>query len=465
MKKTAARGARGTVHGDARGIVCGTDFSENARRASVVAAALAGRIKEPLHLVHAIDVPVTGASRDKLLKVLMASRRQDLKKEAHELRTAGVEVKEVIASGPPDEVLVDFVRNRRPRLLVVSSVGLRRPERWVLGSVSERAAERAMVPTLVVRNADPLLAWARGERALKVFVCFNCTQTSDSALRWVKNLREIGPCEVVIGHVNWPPEDWARLGARGPIWTEGNPPEVTAALERDLHSRAEDLLGNLPFRLRIEPNWGRPDLRLSELAREEQCDLIVVGSHQFRGFERLWHGSISRGLLHQAGISVAVVPLATGGDRELMMTPPVRRVLATTDFSGLGDAAIPHAYSILRAGGTVHLLHVAGPPASRQRPTRHSAPEPKDIEACAARLRKLIPAEAITHGIVTQVEVVQSHDVADGICHAAERHGVDVICLSTHGRSGFSKALLGSVAQRVMSRTRRPVLVIRDLRR
>lgn len=465
MKATATRKTRGFRTAFRTGILCGTDFSHEARHAVRAAGAIARRIDEPLMLVHAVEIPRLGASGE---KSLMASRRKELRQEAEEIRKSGAQVEESALAGRPDEVLVSLARAKRPRLLVVSSIGRRGAERWLLGSVSERTAERALTPTLVVRDARPLVAWAGGERPLKVFVCFNFTVTSEAALRWVKELQAIGPCDVVLGYVDWPAEQRTRLGGGGPLLPDDNPRDIQAVLERDVQVKADELLGKIPFRIRVDAYWGRPDARLAEMAKEEDADLVVVGSHQYQGFERLWHTSVSRGLLHQAAMSVALVPLAADKEREAGIAPPVRRVLVTTDFSELGNAAIPHAYSILRGGGTVHLVHVIaqlpelpGGRFARESSARSNTPEARHVRECAAQLRALIPAEAGLRGIITQIEVVRGRDVAETIYQSAERLGADVICLGTHGRSGLLKALIGSVAQKVMALSRRPLFVVR----
>jgi nucleotide-binding universal stress UspA family protein len=82
------------------------------------------------------------------------------------------------------------------------------------------------------------------------------------------------------------------------------------------------------------------------------------------------------------------------------------------------------------------------------------------VDSCLAQLRELITIEAVAAGIETKVDVIEHDDVAVAISQSAERFGVDVICLSTHGRSGLSKTLLGSVAQAVMQQSRRPILVV-----
>ena len=89
-----------------------------------------------------------------------------------------------------------------------------------------------------------------------------------------------------------------------------------------------------------------------------------------------------------------------------------------------------------------------------------TAASAKIANECTAKLRALVPPDAAAHGIGTLVKVVESRDVAEAICQAAERLGVDAICVGTHGRSGLSKAVLGSVAKAVLTHTRRPLFVV-----
>lgn len=148
--------------------------------------------------------------------------------------------------------------------------------------------------------------------------------------------------------------------------------------------------------------------------------------------------------------------------------PALRRVLAPTDLSELGKRAVPYAYAMLGDGGIVHLVHVIEPLAvpnplyAHYSPTRAPTPEERAAQEAALveALQQLVPPDARRRRIETHCEVVESADVPDAICELAQRHDVDVICLGTHGRSGFTRALLGSVAQRVMERTTRPMLLV-----
>lgn len=211
-------------------------------------------------------------------------------------------------------------------------------------------------------------------------------------------------------------------------------------------------------RIRVATAWGRPDPQLIEIARTEHTDLLVVGTNQRHGLERFWLGSVSRGVLHHAPMSVACVP-ATGADDSTAPGIPVfKRVLVPTDFSKLGNQAIPFAYSALHRGGTVCLFHVVEPMRSRAKAGKLERSQIKMIEK---QLRALVPAEAEAAWLTTKVEVVENRDPSTAICQAAERFGADLICLGSHGRSGLSKAILGSVAQDVMAHSQRPVLVVK----
>lgn len=453
-----------------RAILCGTDFSAAADVAVDVATDIARRFDAPLNLAHAVELPHALKSDARAARWLTAGRKRWLRATAEASRKRGVEVFESVTVGSADEVLVLQAAAAKARMIVLSSLGDRRPGKWLLGSVAERTAARAEVPTLVLRNADLLRVWLRGKKSLKIFVCFNFTASAETALRWTKALTTIGPCEVVLGYINRPVDDYLRVGAEGRIPFDTNPPEVLAILERDMKERARALLGALPTRYRVEAHPGATGERLVEMAQEEEADLIVVGSRQYDGFQRLWDTSVSRGLLSNSKTSVAIVPLASakGGPRKL---PTVRHVLVSTDLSEASNTAIPHAYSLVRGGGLVTLLHVVTPPpralhTNRPKPAHRRVTEgvdAKEAHAVAARMRALMPPDAARLGVHTQVEVVANHQVGLAIAQAAERLGVDVVCFASRGRSGLSKLLLGSVTQEVMARVRRPVFVVRPL--
>jgi uncharacterized hydantoinase/oxoprolinase family protein len=88
----------------------------------------------------------------------------------------------------------------------------------------------------------------------------------------------------------------------------------------------------------------------------------------------------------------------------------------------------------------------------------------EDFSTCLRKLKELIPVDAASRGIQTEVEVIEQRDVAKGICQAAERFGADAICLATHGRTGLASVVAGSVATSLLARAARPLFLVRVIK-
>lgn len=443
-------------------VVCGTDFSVHAAEAATVAAILTARLQGTLTLVHAyseasLELPTKGA-----FNALHQRWEARLAEEADRLRELGAVVKTRLLPGSPSAVLLNVASNSKARLMVVSSLGNFPPSRWLVGSVAERIAQSSPIPTLVVRGDKHFRAWAAGSRPLRVLVGYDFTATSDAALSWVAALHELGRCKVTVAYVASPLHETWRLGVGDCHSICGHTPDITKYLERDLKEQCRVILGKATVRTRVAEAWGPAGPQLVELAKAEGTDLIVVGPSQRRGLEKLWLGSVSRDILHHAPMSVACITMATEETRPGKAVPQVRRVLVATDFSKLGNRAIPYAYAALRRGGEVCLVHVVPPRSHLGAKSEHleNRRATRD-ERLSASLRNLIPSQAEALGLRSNVEIVEHPSPAIAIAQAAERFGANLICLSSRGRSGLAKAILGSVARAVMARSKRPVLVIR----
>jgi nucleotide-binding universal stress UspA family protein len=432
-------------------IVCGTDLSERSRPALAAAAAIARRVGEPLLLVHVVAAGelLEPDCRDRLA----GAAREALDREAE--RVAGSlagGVQRRVAVGHAVRELLAVAAAERASLVVVSSQGHASSPLYRIGGTSERIAIESPLPVLVVRDAAPFEAWARGERPLRVLAGLDFTSSSQSAVRWVTALRRAGPCDVVFAHLYDGVDVLRRYGRAGlPSLVEPDP-DAERLLERD----ARALVGAVPgegevaFRMRLA--LGRLADNLVALAEEERADLVVVGTHHRGGPARLW--SVSSGALHLARTSVATVPTSPGTLLGPEGLPEVKRVLVATDRSESSGWTVAFAYALVgRRGGDVHLMTVVSPSA-RQGPGAEAE--------LAASLRALAPPAAEREGITTHVEVARGAVVAE-ICAAAERLAVDAVCVGSRGESRL-EALLGSVAAAVLRECTRPVLVVRPPR-
>jgi nucleotide-binding universal stress UspA family protein len=216
-----------------------------------------------------------------------------------------------------------------------------------------------------------------------------------------------------------------------------------------------DQLGDDVSTVVVRPYFGDPAPCVVEIASELKAQLIAVGAHQRQGLSRLTGFSVSRELLHHSATNVVCVPVTAKFDPREAHLPEFRRVLVGTDFSALGDAAVPFACAACAVGGLVKIIHVAAP---RLRSLRKAGTGwNTDLRE---QLRGLIPYETGARCQPPQIEVLESRDVAAAICEEAERFGADLVCLASHGL-GASRALHGSVTKSVLKKIRRPLLVIR----
>jgi nucleotide-binding universal stress UspA family protein len=297
-------------------IVCGTDFSATATEAVDIAAAMARRLASRLVLVHADQFYRSLVADPTVIEAALSERRGDLNSEAKRLRDLGTQVEEKFLSGSAPYELATAATKSKVRLIVVGAIGHRLARRLLLGSVAERTAETSPVPTLVVRPKSTLPAWIDGKHVLKILVGYDFSAASDAALGWVNELGKIGKLEATVLYTNWPPDEARRLGYEGPLPSAANPEEIQKNLEGDLKKRIARFLSKQKVTAIVEPGWGTPEGYLFEMASRQKIDLIVVGTHQRRGFGRVLLGSVSRAVLHHAKVSVAVVPPVQTGTQK-----------------------------------------------------------------------------------------------------------------------------------------------------
>lgn len=455
-------------------ILCATDFSDSSVAASDVAASLARRLGDSLVLAHAWEPPPASyeysmmATDPAIMETLRGRAGQALDTAAKALRGREVAVDErLLTQGYPPTMIRELGRELSARLVVVGTHARKTLPRIFLGSVAERTVLEADRPVLVAHSPGPgFAAWARGERSLRVVVGLDATDASRAAVGFVGELRAAGPVDVRFVHFYWPPGEAARLGLHRRQDFLIPDPVAVSVLERELRPLIADLPGQGKVDLAIKPAWGSIPAALNVEATDADADLLVIGTHQRTGVARLRLGSTVQPLLHSATRPVLCVP-ATSVAVVDQVLPRFRRVVVSTDFSALGDQAIPYAFGLLGAErGHVILVHVhergvATPALAYDAPPGAPLSEERQREL-RLRLQSLIPAEAEQRMIPTEAVVIDGGRAAEGINQTANRFGADAIVIASHGRTGLGKTLLGSVAQQVLAAAERPVVVIRS---
>ena len=144
----------------------------------------------------------------------------------------------------------------------------------------------------------------------------------------------------------------------------------------------------------------------------------------------------------------------------------IRAILAPTDFSSHAETAVRYACGLAsRLGAVLHLLHVLND-VMPLGPDPMLAPVlPPDYyrETEGASRDALANLPDPSWGEPAGVETaVRWGNPVDQIVEYASGHAIDLIVIATHGRTGLSHVLLGSVAERIVRAAGCPVLTIRD---
>lgn len=146
-----------------------------------------------------------------------------------------------------------------------------------------------------------------------------------------------------------------------------------------------------------------------------------------------------------------------------------KKILIPTDGSALSAQAANAGVSFARSvGAEVVALYVGQPFAATigfdGMAAAYAITDEDYEKASAEQAKKYLQAvvdRAETAGVKVSSESVTNFNVADGIVDAAGKNGCDLIFMGSHGRSGLSRLLLGSVTAKVLSLAQVAVLVYR----
>jgi nucleotide-binding universal stress UspA family protein len=134
-----------------------------------------------------------------------------------------------------------------------------------------------------------------------------------------------------------------------------------------------------------------------------------------------------------------------------------KRILVPLDGSMQAEQALPYAVTLARKLSAKVILMSALAPAERWAEGGASRPE-EEAEEKAAR-NYLQSVSRLADNVHADVRVLWG-PAAASICVCADDDAADVIVMTTHGRSGFARWLIGSVSDRVLRTTRKPLVLV-----
>jgi glycine betaine transporter len=149
------------------------------------------------------------------------------------------------------------------------------------------------------------------------------------------------------------------------------------------------------------------------------------------------------------------------------MNGTISRILVPVDFSGHSDQALRHATMLAsRLGATVELFHVVDDPflSGAWSPEMYVPNMRELLESLIgdARQRLAVLQSSVSKEAVSVETAVATGQPASSILARAKAGRFDLIVMGTHGRTGVSHVVMGSVAERVVRKAECPVLTVKD---
>ena len=197
-----------------------------------------------------------------------------------------------------------------------------------------------------------------------------------------------------------------------------------------------------------------------DTAAAEEIDLIVMSTHGRTGFSRWYLGSVAERVLQSAPCPVMIVREAR----------PFSRILITLDGSPLSERALGPGFTLANCfDSAVTLLRV-------EQPEDIDHDFMADLDALEQGLGSQVrddlyyQTERYLSRVAAQCQHLSSQKVqtmplkgpiAKGILEAIEAEEIDLVVMSTHGRTGLRRWVFGSISEKIMRRAQCAVLIVR----
>ena len=284
----------------------------------------------------------------------------------------------------------------------------------------------------------------------KILVPLDGSNFSEQILPYARFFAGTLKAPVALLHITNP-------DARPPFW----PPQ---AGDRYLKEIAQKHFAS-SVGVTIRTEVGVPEEVIVDDAKSDPGCLVAMATHGTSGMRRWLIGSVAAKVAQTAANPLLFIRPRENADP----SAPVKldTVFVPLDGSGLAEKILPHVCALARATQMeVHLLRIYTLPADAyvvadgviaQGPAQYREELENQaktyLDGKAAGLR----AEGFTQVVSTTVE----GDATGEIIDLARRTPNNLVAMSTHGRSGIRRWVLGSVAERVVQYSQDPVLLVR----
>ncbi len=281
------------------------------------------------------------------------------------------------------------------------------------------------------------------------------SEASDEALRQASGVARRNGARFSVLHIvpNWMSAS-PLIPAGSVVQTHLEMTMETRALD-DLASRVRDVTGRAGNDVELAIRLGAADSALVHYAEQNAVDLVVVGATGQTGLSRLLLGTTAERVIRHAHCSVLVARDAK--------KPPSNKVLVATDLSESALAAVSRAREEANdLGSALELVHVMDISSVAWSAAAPFGGVPVALpQSQIAEMHNLAKSALLGLGGPNSKAHVIEGSPKRAIVALADSMNADLLVVGTHGRTGFVRMALGSVAEAVASLAHGSVLVVR----
>ncbi len=296
----------------------------------------------------------------------------------------------------------------------------------------------------------------------RILVPLDGSKLAEEVLPYVRLLAAADPMRIVLLRVIEPaPPDLIGL----------SPGVSLAEITAGIATEAQEYLDTVATSLKEDGldvaslvKEGDPASCIADEGNKESGTLVTMSTHGYSGITRWVMGSITDKVLH-----ATTNPLLIVRAQDQAATPPKVRlesIIVPLDESTLAEQALPHVVYLAKALRLkVTPVRVTPTVDSYYRYAEYATADwdnlAMQVDDQAAGYLSVIRQKLLRQGVPSVEERLLHGPPATAIVDLAREVTNDLVVMTTHGRSGLGRWVLGSVADRVVRNSGDPVLVVR----
>ncbi|NJD55169.1 MAG: universal stress protein [Nitrospirae bacterium] len=280
-------------------LVVGFDDSLSSKAALVEASNRIRKHGGKLIMVHAVyfDTEEYGIAPEQLEKRMKIGEKACIQSKEKISSEFGIDVQSLLCEGDPPDVILDVAQGKKADLIVLGTYGRRGLNRLLMGSVTSRIIVDAPTDVLVVKKA---CTECTGEYA-NILVPYDGSDFSKRALTRASQISKVDSSTVTVLYVIPRYEEMIDFfksdSIRKSLMQEAE--KITAG--------AKELAAQLGTVAKTRIEEGHSSDRIVEIAKEQNHDLIVMGSHGYRGVNKAIMGSTTERVILNASCPTLIV--------------------------------------------------------------------------------------------------------------------------------------------------------------